>query len=76
MVWAPAGSVTLAYGIGDKSADFRCFFSGTVGESVHMCTAVERLVRDQRMSMSVLGLSQLDIIEERSQYTRRRPLSP
>ena len=54
MVWEPAGSVALAYGNGDKSADFRCFFSGTVGESVPVCAAREGLVRDQRITMSVM----------------------
>ena len=42
------------YGIGDKSADFRCFFSGTVGESVHMCTAGEGYLWTQRTPTSVL----------------------
>ena len=54
MVWAPAGSVALECGNGDKSADFRCFFSGTVGDSVPVCAAREGLVRDQRITMSVM----------------------
>ena len=70
MVWAPAGSVALAYGIGDKSADFRCFFSGTVGESVPVCAAGEGLARDQRMAIECNGTSQLESTKDRSHYTQ------
>ena len=75
MVWAPAGSVVLAYDINDKLAAFRCVHTGTVGESVPVCAAWERLLRVQRMIMRVLR-PLLGVFELRSsQYTRTHPLN-
>ena len=69
-------AVALAYGNGDKSADFRCFFSGTVGESVLVCAAREGLVPLYGMNMSALGLSQLEITGESFHYTHSYPMIP
>ena len=74
MVWAPAGSAALAYGIGDKSAYFCCFtvYSGRIGACVRClgrtCTGSEDAY------MFVMGLSQLDMPEDMSYYKHRRPL--